>query len=488
MFEYDPRKTVDEHAEATLSDLRFDCEARVERARIRKKAERKRLALQKEKEAAEHKAKIRAQRKEVEAARKKEERRNERILKETKKREVDGGKHKRRSSDDGAIASVQDGVNDRFTAAEEEPLAASQKRISFEDEEEVGSLVTNLSYGRTSETQRTYGKSHSRAHGRHEAPASSKTKLTADGKVRKSSLKEPSHSRSASAGDKIAKAREGTKSFSKKVGGNDASRDRRMSMQDSIKRLSSKDQPSRSNVDGRTAKRARDADSIASGRTAGSKSKGRLSSTSSLVDANCKMSSSCSSTQSSGREGGDSKHDDCRSLTSQSKKSRTTKDPNRDTRDSKQHASSRTSTKSSSSHREGRETKKDDGRSVSSHKSNSHTSSRPTTKPSGRKTLESKRDDNGAASSHKSSKTSSTHKSSRSVCSQKSSRSASSHKSSSKRKARESDCASQASGISTMERASKSRRRKKKDGPTAGKTKTTSFNSMGGVQDVDFHF
>ncbi len=51
--------------------------------------------------------KIRAQRKEVEAARKKEERRNERILKETKKREVDGGKHKRRSSDDGAIASVQ---------------------------------------------------------------------------------------------------------------------------------------------------------------------------------------------------------------------------------------------------------------------------------------------------------------------------------------------------------------------------------------------
>jgi hypothetical protein len=39
-----------------------------------------------------------------------------------------------------------------------------------------------------------------------------------------------------------------------------------------------------------------------------------------------------------------------------------------------------------------------------------------------------------------------------------------------------------------MERASKSRRRKKKDGPTAGKTKTTSFNSMGGVQDVDFHF
>ena len=552
--DYDPNKTTEEQAEEALSNLRADCEDRVEHARAQKKAaERSNLALKKEKEAAERKAQLRAQRKEAEASKKrKEERRNERMRKEAKQRETlldderdilnstcfeDGGKHKRRFSGGGILAPVQH----VYDEAEEEPLAASQKRIRFEDEVDVSSLITKeVGNSRGRETKRSYGKSHSRACGRRESSSSGKSKLkeresslkepslsrsaSVDEKVsrsrhddsksnlkeRESSLRESSRSRSASVVDKVSRERHEVSKSSKRIDSVDASRGHRLSKPESTKSRSSKDHHSRPSSfapESRPTKRPkeRDADSTVTIRASVRKSKDRLASdaSSSKVDhshdalGKKSQSSSCSIAKSSSREARDSKNDDGRSLESQSmtthtsSRSSTAKSSRREapemkpddsrsvsSRGKESHSSSRSSTKSSS------ELKKDI-RAVSSQYSKSHTPSRSSTKSSSHRAPE-KEDDNSKVSSQKASRSESSHKTSRTTSSHKSSRSVPTQKSSNKRKAsRDSECASQASGISTMERVTKSRRRKKKDGPTTNKSKMTAFSSM---EDVDFHF
>jgi hypothetical protein len=96
------------------------------------------------------------------------------------------------------------------------------------------------------------------------------------------------------------------------------------------------------------------------------------------------------------------------------------------------------------------------------------------TKSSDRESRKPKREDDRSIVSQKSS-------SNRSIATQKTQKTSNKGMSSS----REAQIASQASGISTMERATKSRRRKK---PMTGKAKTTSLSSLGALQDDDFRF
>jgi hypothetical protein len=415
-IDFDADMTTDELADESLADLKADCAARVEQARLQKEAERKKIALKKEKEA--------------EASRKrKEERRNERKRREqAKQQELNDGKHKRPSRDGaGILASTQD-------VADDEPIPASQKTIRFEDEEEIGSLVTNLSAGRSRETKRTYGKSGRSSTGSSRS-VKSKSKKT-DGKERPSSIKESSRSRS-STDEKLSKSSKSRDSSVKRSKDSSSVRTKNSSSLTS----SSK----RSRVEGKSKK-------VESHET---------SKSSSLVDA------------------AENRHVNKRSKDSTSVAAEN-RPENKRSKDSssvrKSHSSREKMTKdsSSSAHR-----KASSSRSVTS--SSSKKREKKTHSFTDRKTSDISRPPSIKASSSSPRSSRDTNRKS-SGTKPTSSLFSATVSSSKKRKA---DCGSQVSGISTGERA---HRRRKKSGASS-KSKSSKLNAFGGFgEDVDFTF
>lgn len=415
-IDFDADMTTDELADESLADLKADCAARVEQARLQKEAERKKIALKKEKEA--------------EASRKrKEERRNERKRREqAKQQELNDGKHKRPSRDGaGILASTQD-------VADDEPIPASQKTIRFEDEEEIGSLVTNLSAGRSRETKRTYGKSGRSSTGSSRS-VKSKSKKT-DGKERPSSIKESSRSRS-STDEKLSKSSKSRDSSVKRSKDSSSVRTKNSSS------LTSSSKKSR--VEGKSKK-------VESHET---------SKSSSLVDA------------------AENRHVNKRSKDSTSVAAEN-RPENKRSKDSssvrKSHSSREKMTKdsSSSAHR-----KASSSRSVTS--SSSKKREKKTHSSTDRKTSDISRPPSIKASS--SSPRSSRDTNRKSGGTKPTSSLFSTTVSSSKK--RKADCGSQVSGISTGERA---HRRRKKSGASS-KSKSSKLNAFGGFgEDMDFTF
>jgi hypothetical protein len=415
-IDFDADMTTDELADESLADLKADCAARVEQARLQKEAERKKIALKKEKEA--------------EASRKrKEERRNERKRREqAKQQELNDGKHKRPSRDGaGILASTQD-------VADDEPIPASQKTIRFEDEEEIGSLVTNLSAGRSRETKRTYGKSGRSSTGSSRS-VKSKSKKTA-GKERPSSIKESSRSRS-STDEKLSKSSKSRDSSVKRSKDSSSVRSKNSSS------LTSSSKKSR--VEGKSKK-------VESHET---------SKSSSLVDA------------------AENRHVNKRSKDSTSVAAEN-RPENKRSKDSssvrKSHSSREKMTKdsSSSAHR-----KASSSRSVTS--SSSKKREKKTHSSTDRKTSDISRPPSIKASS--SSPRSSRDTNRKSGGTKPTSSLFSTTVSSSKK--RKAECGSQVSGISTGERA---HRRRKKSGAFS-KSKSSKLNAFGGFgEDMDFTF
>ncbi len=415
-IDFDADMTTDELADESLADLKADCAARVEQARLQKEAERKKIALKKEKEA--------------EASRKrKEERRNERKRREqAKQQELNDGKHKRPSRDGaGILASTQD-------VADDEPIPASQKTIRFEDEEEIGSLVTNLSAGRSRETKRTYGKSGRSSTGSSRS-VKSKSKKTA-GKERPSSIKESSRSRS-STDEKLSKSSKSRDSSVKRSKDSSSVRSKNSSS------LTSSSKKSR--VEGKSKK-------VESHET---------SKSSSLVDA------------------AENRHVNKRSKDSTSVAAEN-RPENKRSKDSssvrKSHSSREKMTKdsSSSAHR-----KASSSRSVTS--SSSKKREKKTHSSTDRKTSDISRPPSIKASS--SSPRSSRDTNRKSGGTKPTSSLFSTTVSSSKK--RKAECGSQVSGISTGERA---HRRRKKSGASS-KSKSSKLNAFGGFgEDMDFTF
>ncbi len=415
-IDFDADMTTDELADESLAGLKADCAARVEQARLQKEAERKKIALKKEKEA--------------EASRKrKEERRNERKRREqAKQQELNDGKHKRPSRDGaGILASTQD-------VADDEPIPASQKTIRFEDEEEIGSLVTNLSAGRSRETKRTYGKSGRSSTGSSRS-VKSKSKKTA-GKERPSSIKESSRSRS-STDEKLSKSSKSRDSSVKRSKDSSSVRTKNSSS------LTSSSKKSR--VEGKSKK-------VESHET---------SKSSSLVDA------------------AENRHVNKRSKDSTSVAAEN-RPENKRSKDSssvrKSHSSREKMTKdsSSSAHR-----KASSSRSVTS--SSSKKREKKTHSSTDRKTSDISRPPSIKASSSSPRSSRDTNRKS-SGTKPTSSLFSATVSSSKKRKA---DCGSQVSGISTGERA---HRRRKKSGASS-KSKSSKLNAFGGFgEDMDFTF
>lgn len=415
-IDFDADMTTDELADESLAGLKADCAARVEQARLQKEAERKKIALKKEKEA--------------EASRKrKEERRNERKRREqAKQQELNDGKHKRPSRDGaGILASTQD-------VADDEPIPASQKTIRFEDEEEIGSLVTNLSAGRSRETKRTYGKSGRSSTGSSRS-VKSKSKKT-DGKERPSSIKESSRSRS-STDEKLSKSSKSRDSSVKRSKDSSSVRTKNSSS------LTSSSKKSR--VEGKSKK-------VESHET---------SKSSSLVDA------------------AENRHVNKRSKDSTSVAAEN-RPENKRSKDSssvrKSHSSREKMTKdsSSSAHR-----KASSSRSVTS--SSSKKREKKTHSSTDRKTSDISRPPSIKASSSSPRSSRDTNRKS-SGTKPTSSLFSTTVSSSKKRKA---ECGSQVSGISTGERA---HRRIKKSGASS-KSKSSKLNAFGGFgEDMDFTF
>lgn len=415
-IDFDADMTTDELADESLAGLKADCAARVEQARLQKEAERKKIALKKEKEA--------------EASRKrKEERRNERKRREqAKQQELNDGKHKRPSRDGaGILASTQD-------VADDEPIPASQKTIRFEDEEEIGSLVTNLSAGRSRETKRTYGKSGRSSTGSSRS-VKSKSKKT-DGKERPSSIKESSRSRS-STDEKLSKSSKSRDSSVKRSKDSSSVRTKNSSS------LTSSSKKSR--VEGKSKK-------VESHET---------SKSSSLVDA------------------AENRHVNKRSKDSTSIAAEN-RPENKRSKDSssvrKSHSSREKMTKdsSSSAHR-----KASSSRSVTS--SSSKKREKKTHSSTDRKTSDISRPPSIKASSSSPRSSRDTNRKS-SGTKPTSSLFSTTVSSSKKRKA---ECGSQVSGISTGERA---HRRRKKSGASS-KSKSSKLNAFGGFgEDMDFTF
>lgn len=415
-IDFDADMTTDELADESLAGLKADCAARVEQARLQKEAERKKIALKKEKEA--------------EASRKrKEERRNERKRREqAKQQELNDGKHKRPSRDGaGILASTQD-------VADDEPIPASQKTIRFEDEEEIGSLVTNLSAGRSRETKRTYGKSGRSSTGSSRS-VKSKSKKT-DGKERPSSIKESSRSRS-STDEKLSKSSKSRDSSVKRSKDSSSVRTKNSSS------LTSSSKKSR--VEGKSKK-------VESHET---------SKSSSLVDA------------------AENRHVNKRSKDSTSVAAEN-RPENKRSKDSssvrKSHSSREKMTKdsSSSAHR-----KASSSRSVTS--SSSKKREKKTHSSTDRKTSDISRPPSIKASSSSPRSSRDTNRKS-SGTKPTSSLFSTTVSSSKKRKA---ECGSQVSGISTGERA---HRRRKKSGASS-KSKSSKLNAFGGFgEDMDFTF